>query len=101
MSAATCGTGLPGYRYAHPGYGTFTASPREPLRDLLLRIRAGLGVGADMAAVGRCRVGACGRCVQREVGPIEIVIGAGIDHDARERAAAVGAVHHLAAGRRR
>ena len=54
-----------------------------------------------MAVLGRGGVGAAGERVQRRVGAVEIVIGAGIDHDARERAAAMRALDHLATGRRR
>ena len=36
-----------------------------------------------------------------EIGTVEIVIGAGIDHDLRQRAAAAGAIDHLSTGRRR
>ena len=37
--------------------------------------------------------------MKRQVRPVEIVIGAGIHHDPRQRAAPAGAVDHLAAGR--
>ena len=73
---------------------------RQPLRDAPLRVLARVRIGADMAAFGQRGVGACDR-TQRQVGAVEIVGGAGIDHDLRQRAATTGALHHLAAGRRR
>ena len=50
---------------------------------------------------GCAGIGAAGDRMHRQIGAIEIMVGAGIDHDARQRAAAARAVDHLPAGRRR
>src|SRR4051794_12517807 len=82
-------------------YGAASPLPRQPLRDLFLRLRARCRIGAEMAVLGYGGIKAAGSRMQRRVGAVEVVIGAGIDHDARERAAAMRTIDHLAAGRRR
>src|SRR5436190_3466520 len=76
-------------------------SPSQPFRDALLRIGARFRVGTNMALLRQACVGAAPDRVQRKVRAVEIVIGAGIDHDLRQRAAPARPVDHLTAGRRR
>src|SRR5258707_173178 len=57
--------------------------------------------GTDMALLWQGSVGAAPDRVQRQVRAVEIVIGAGINHDPRQRAAPARTVDHLTAGRRR
>src|SRR3954468_22614373 len=84
-----------------PAMTTETTSPRQPLGDALLRVGAGFRVGPDVAAFWRRRIRPTPDRVQRKIRPIEIVARGRIDYDARQRAAAAGAVDHLLAGRRR
>src|ERR1700741_4428135 len=75
--------------------------PRQPLRDEFLSVLPCVRVGAAMAALGGGGVRSGRYRMHRKVEAVEIVIGAGIDHDARQRAAPAGTVDHLPAGRRR
>src|ERR1044072_3317306 len=74
---------------------------RDPLRHALDRIRTRRRVGADMHAADRS---GCERHVeallQRQVGRIEVVVGAGIDVDGGTGGAPARAGHHLLAGAR-
>ena len=65
---------------------TAQATPRRAFADLATFRRGGIRRSTDR--------------VLRKVRPVEIVIGVGIDHDARQRAAAARAVDHLVAGGR-
>src|SRR5437016_14162475 len=76
-------------------------SPSQPFRDALLRIGARFRVGTNMALLRQASVGGAPDRVQRKVLAVEIVIGAGIDHDPRQRAAPARPGDHLTAGRRR
>src|SRR5437016_436480 len=54
---------------------------RDPRRDALERILARRRIGSDMDPSERAaRIGDAGALLQRKVGGIEIMIGAGVDH---------------------
>src|SRR5260370_19779976 len=71
--------------------------PRQPFRDAFLRIDARLGIGADMAALRRRGIAGPGNRVRRQIGAVELLIGAEINYDSRHRAAPARAVNQLAA----
>ena len=96
--------GLCSRRKADPHCGTACSSAYRAIHSVtrFMRVRARRRIGSDMdaagAAGGECHAGAL---LQRQVRVVEVVIGVGIDHDRRLRAASARARHHLLAGARR
>src|SRR4051812_14965470 len=63
-----------------------SVSTSQPLGDAALRIRARLGIAADMAALRRACIGSRQR-MQRKTGAVEFMERVRVHHDARQRAA--------------